>query len=74
MSVKKTLVNVFNEEYICDKCGEGNMVCIETLATWPPQFKHRCTKCKSTQIFNVSYPRMAYDRVALEGKKDDKET
>lgn len=55
-------LKTYHVTYICDKCGEGEMVyggiC---LATNPPQYPHECNKCQNKQTFwDVHYPCKAY--------------
>jgi uncharacterized protein (DUF983 family) len=48
--------------YICDKCGEGEMVQSGKIAwmTDPIQFPHQCTKCGHEQAFTDKYPTVRF--------------
>lgn len=62
MSETRSQVRVMRVDYICDKCGEGNMVFTGqvSLSTHPPQHYHHCDVCGWTQPFPVTYPRTEY--------------
>lgn len=48
--------------YICDKCGDGEMLQSGKIAwmTDPPQMPHKCTKCGHEQAFTEKYPAVRF--------------
>ena len=43
--------------YICDDCGEGEMIAQKmVLLSMPPHFPHVCNKCGAKKTFRMSYP------------------
>ena len=61
MEVKKKAIPIF-VEYMCDECGEGMMYPDgnTTLATYPPQYSHKCSICGNIKVFYTQYPRIEY--------------
>ena len=57
---KRTKVDTYLVELICDKCGEGEML-PDGIAkpTSPMKYEHKCTKCGHTvDILGETYPRI----------------
>jgi hypothetical protein len=66
MSEKRLEVKTYLVKKICDKCNEGEMKRDEVnimLATYPPQYVHKCTKCGCKENYFESYPKIEYDYV-----------
>jgi predicted RNA-binding Zn-ribbon protein involved in translation (DUF1610 family) len=54
-------MRVFLVEYVCDKCGEGEMMHGNvSITTNPPLYPHMCTKCGHTENFRSIYPGYRY--------------
>ena len=63
MAEKITPVEMVEIDYICDKCGEGEMRPSRfMLASDPPRCPHACTKCGHEQTFLTKYPATGYRR------------
>jgi len=62
MAEKSTPVDVARIDYVCDKCGIGQMEHRDGLAllTYPARYSHECTHCGACQLFNCTYPRIEY--------------
>lgn len=61
---KKTKVESYNVEYVCDECGIGNYEPTgECNLTTPPQYPHVCTHCNHRQVFRKTYPFIAYEEI-----------
>lgn len=54
----KTLIVIVKMK--CEKCGEGLMEKFgnTVLATYPPQYPHKCNKCGKVENYPVEYPYM----------------
>jgi hypothetical protein len=60
----RTEVKTFKVSYICDNCGEGEMIDTGVVLTRNPMlYKHRCNKCFDVQNFPVNYPIIRYETV-----------
>lgn len=59
----KTEVKVYNVDMECPQCHKGKMrptgVC---LASFPPIYPHKCTKCGYLENYHQTYPYMTYDK------------
>lgn len=54
-------VRTYQNTYICDECGKGEMKPTGMMLTSnPPQFSHRCNACGAEKIFCFQYPRIVY--------------
>jgi len=62
MAEKATELKVFKVSYICDKCGEGEMVVHRNYSYCPenPEYPHTCNKCDYTEKFRKKYPANRY--------------
>jgi len=68
MPEKKVEVKTFAVSYICDKCGEGQMVFTgEMKPSKPPTFVYKCDKCGEKKNSKQSYPRVEYEAMEKEG-------
>jgi uncharacterized Zn finger protein len=48
-------------DYVCDKCGEGNMKWDGyELLSMPPRYMHECDKCGCSETSLIKYPRTKY--------------
>jgi len=48
-------------DYVCDKCGQGNMLPAGAcLTSYPPQFGHICEHCGHAQYLGSQYPFIRY--------------
>lgn len=49
--------------YQCEKCGEGFMEDDSgaVIATYPPLYLHKCTKCGYREVFSKRYPMLEYE-------------
>ncbi len=59
MAEIKREAKMFMVTYVCDKCGEGEMVLQRNkpvLMSNPPQYSHECDKCGDVQRLNKAYP------------------
>ena len=57
MAEIRTKMETYEVHYICDECGEGEMIASNVVyATYPPQIPHTCTKCRAKKIFEKGYP------------------
>lgn len=66
MPENRNKVAVYNIEYICDKCGVGNMIFKNIVLTSnPPKYPHKCIHCGNEQILLKQYPALEYE---FEGK------
>lgn len=65
MAEKRTEVKTYVVRYICDDCGEGEMVPTGLcLSIWPAQYPHKCNKCGASETFiGSTYPRTVYEEV-----------
>lgn len=60
--IKKTRVNTYFIELICDKCGEVMKSSGMTLMSNPPQYKYICS-CGNSVTTNKHYPHLDYEYV-----------
>ena len=60
----RTEVKTFKVSYICNNCGEGEMIDTGVVLTRNPMsYKHRCNKCFDIQYFPVKYPVIRYESI-----------
>jgi ssDNA-binding Zn-finger/Zn-ribbon topoisomerase 1 len=67
-------------KYICEYCGEGEMI-VDTSSiiinntTNPTMIRHKCNKCNGTLLLPKSYPYIYWDKEELvENSTDEKES
>lgn len=72
MAEKRTEVKTYVVRYICDDCGEGEMVPTgQCLTSWPAKYPHKCSKCGASATFTgSSYPRTVYKEVPNAALRD----
>jgi|APSaa5957512493_1039668.scaffolds.fasta_scaffold00751_3 hypothetical protein len=58
MPIKTLPAKTYVNKYICDECGQGEMVRHNdiVLTSYPPQFPHKCTNCDEIKNFFEVYP------------------
>lgn len=65
MAVEREKVDVYRVAWICDECGEGEMVPTGTqFPTYPPQYQHQCDnrECRHTaSSMGETYPKIEYE-------------
>jgi len=50
--------------YICDECGDGEMLTTGMIYhTNPPQWEHRCNQCGTVKSFPCKYPDIRFVEV-----------
>ena len=56
--------------YICDECGEGEMLPYgkSNMLADPPIVAHKCTKCAALREFTEKYPRIVFNKISLDSK------
>ena len=63
MPTEKVPIKYFQEDYLCDVCGEGFYRSTGiSLMSNPPQYPHICNKCEDRKTFNCIYPRIMYEQ------------
>ena len=61
MSEKITTVETARVVYICDICGDGNVIYSGTMyPTAPPRYVHRCESCGASVELPIRYPEIRY--------------
>ncbi len=64
VSEKTFDVEWFGVEYICDKCGKGQMRFVGTVSfVKPPLYRHVCNACGVSADFDVEYPAVRWRRI-----------
>lgn len=54
-------VRTYEVSYICDVCEKGKMLPTGVmLASYPPQYPHRCNACGVENVFDRKYPQIAF--------------
>lgn len=58
---RKFTVKPVGVKYICDSCGEGEMIYTgDIIFSDPPKFKHTCSNCDINQNYSEKYPLVRY--------------
>lgn len=63
---ERTAVKTVQVDYKCPKCETGYLRHSgPVLASYPPQFPHRCNseKCDYMETFNFTYPYIDYETI-----------
>lgn len=65
MGEKKTRIDTFRVDMICDQCREGKMLPtgITINATDPIQYEHVCVSCGDRLFFKETYPNYRQEEV-----------
>ncbi len=66
MPEQRVRVETYMVKMICPKCGIGTLNRDDdgvVLATCPPLYRHVCSACGLSSLFNQVYPRIEYDEV-----------
>jgi len=60
--IKQKDTVALNQQRVCPKCRKGFMEGVHgiMLTSMPPQYPHKCTRCRHPENYRETYPRVVY--------------